>query len=183
MANQGSTHARRTWMRVLQNAMWVALLLIGSCDDSVQCHLVECLDSLSLALRPADHTWEPGSYTFEFTLDGDQYTCKAELSDSLPDSIEVDAPELSCSPRLSARFSNTACSDQPRNEDGGCASVQDRWFVYVEKAGTPKALNVSVQRDDASIFVIEQRVTYPEFEPNGPGCGVCRQQRLDFEIE
>jgi hypothetical protein len=162
---------------------WIGLLLLGGCDDPLQCHAVLCTDALGLSLRPADHIWEPGSYTFEFTLGRDRHTCTVELSGELPDSIEVDQPKLSCSPRLSAWFSGTTCDEQPLTEDGGCASVRDRWFVHVEKAGTPQDLKVHVKRDDASILEVEQQVTYQESEPNGPGCGICRGRQLDFALE
>lgn len=175
---------KRVWVTVaVLHNLSVGLLLLGSCDDALQCHAVLCQDSLSLSLRPADHTWESGSYTFEFTLDRDQHTCKVELSGALPDIIEAGQPELSCSPRLSAWFSNATCSEQTWNDPGGCAPVRDRWLVRVDKAGTPKDLKVRVQRDDASILEVEQRVTYLEDEPNGPGCGVCRQRHLEFEVD
>jgi hypothetical protein len=122
------------------------------------CTEIGCADGLTISLKKASGSWEPGMYSVEIDADGKKIACTTQipLSGASPSSCDDAAVLL-----------GTSGSALPASEHG----LSDLIFH-----SAPKQVSVTVSRDGAMLATKDFTPTYQKSQPNGPDCEpICNQ--------
>lgn len=152
---------------LIRYAILCFLLLAGSAQAEQACTEIGCVDGLTVSIPP-DYPWQPGDYTFDFTVDGKPLHCKGSL------------PLASCENR------NITCDgDGVMIMESGCALPKDTHeFGDIMLETGPSALALTITRNGETIAKGNWQVRYNTSQPNGAGCGpVCRQATVNLDIK
>jgi hypothetical protein len=151
----------------------------GACSD------VGCNDEASFTLRAPENHWDDGAYSLEIRFDDADYQCAFMVPDDLP-STGIDRA-LDCMPFLDAYLTPERKCETQKNgnsESVTCTPVPDQYYVQASVVGTPRTLNVALQRNGSALLVDTRTLSYSATQPNGPDCGpTCRQASSEFTLE
>lgn len=156
-------------MRAMRTIFGLLLCLsLGSCskdqpaskgpgpgDGSVACTTLGCINGLQISLEKAT-AWAPGKYSFVFDLDGTAVTCKGEL----PLKNCEAGPSLTCDPAGKVQIGESGCALAPEAQG----------FADIQIGGSPRAVAITVLKDDQPLQEVKLTPTYAESRPNGEGC-------------
>jgi len=127
---------------------------LAGCELGHACNLMLPLCALRIDL--AHEAWEPGSYSFRFSLDGEHAHCDVELF-----ADPATLPEVDCSNPELASVTPFAFHDLQRTPEA--------LYAY----GSPREAHVIVEREGVEIASGSFHPRYEVSEPNGEGCGDC----------
>jgi hypothetical protein len=132
------------------------------------CTMIGCIDGLRAELKKAT-PWQPGSYTFNFELDGESVECKG----ALPLKACEAGPSLSCSADAGVQIGESGCA-LPAAQHG---------FSDIQFSGSPKQVRLTISQDDKPLHSADLTPEYITSKPNGEGCEpTCRSARAEIAI-
>jgi hypothetical protein len=110
-----------------------------------------------------DHeTWESGTYEFLLSADGETSTCTVGLPLAGLDTIECSNPDLEVGWTDSAWSGARPSGSSPQH------------LVFHD---TPKVAEIAIVYEGREVARKSFRPDYVKTEPNGEGCGICRNAR------
>jgi hypothetical protein len=142
-----------------------------------------CFDGVNFIIGPASGDLIAGTHTITVEADGNVMTCTFDYPlVSLPgggsEPIECQnglsvtiAPLQSCVEEKSKESTSYTCTPIPN-------SNQERIFFR----GTPNQISVAQSVDGSLILNQTITPTYIASEPNGQGCGICRQAKVEWTL-
>jgi hypothetical protein len=143
--------------------MIFALLLActdGSDSIGDACTEMGCIDGLTVSFDPP--LTGKGTYTFDVTVEGTAYSCDATIP------LEGASTVCDTGGVVSIFLSGTELDPSEQSLPG----------LHVE--GTPKSVQIQVQRDGAPVADADLSPKYQVVQPNGPDCEpTCHSAAVD----
>jgi hypothetical protein len=175
---------------------WVFVAIVGglalyrgaACVLPHGCTEIGCADGVFADLAFADHRWPDGAYEIEIALDDVTHACSFSWPEAQPARGSVSS--LRCEP-ADAAFSiaitqQAECTEQ-RTADAvsqSCQPLEGQYSLQLSAFGTPKRMQVRVERDGALVAERDLTLTYTASRPNGPDCEpVCRQSSHEIRLD
>lgn len=144
-------------LAVLTAAATAAVLALSGCDVGMACNAMAPYCALTVELDHVD--WEPGDYVFEASDGKEVYRCTATLPDP-------DGSSWKCESLLWGRH---VFDEGPHPSTLALRS-------------TPSKTTVRVLYGDQEIASKTFKPSYKETEPNGDGCGICKNANAKLEF-
>lgn len=136
-----------------------AVFLSGCGDEKEQrCNLMWPRCELSVALVPT--AWEPGEYVFEATGNGETHRCAVSLPASTRESWDCSGTRLGPS---------RAWEVEPYPSS-----------IALDRSSGAVAVRILYQGQEIASETFQPR--YKESEPNGEGCGICKNAEVTMEF-
>ncbi|WP_373045919.1 hypothetical protein [Vulgatibacter sp.] len=136
----------------------VAAAASGCGGQSCNAMLPYC--ALDVAL--VHQSWEPGAYTFRFSLDGEHVRCTADLPLAEGETLACDSDKV------------TSPGWGPHHRAAG------EWHAVLSITGSPSEVHILVEREGVEIGSTSIHPHYETTEPNGEGCGTCKNDDAIF---
>lgn len=142
-----------------------AILVVAGCgDDEAPTALLCSLNYVPCYLHVdlVSDVWEAGTY--RFVLRGDAYSavCVGEVAQ--------EADQMSCTSEAVKAY---AVRDEAR---------VPVWQALVRFEFSPREVEITVIKDDVELGSRSFRPRYEETEPNGKGCGICRNATVSLDF-
>lgn len=135
-------------------------------SEPTACTEIGCTDGLVIAVTPMS-SWPHGAYRFTIDADGTTITCTGALP--LPD---CGTPAMTCD------------AGGVGIGESGCALPDgEHAFSDIVFASSPKAVTLTVTRDDQPLATQSWTPTYVTSQPNGPDCPpTCTGARVQLAL-
>jgi hypothetical protein len=145
-----------------KRALWLASLWLtlsgcglvfgdNTCEDG-------CAHEVQGSLRSQSGAWGPGSYRFEFSLDGSPLSCTLDVAADAT-GMAIDAQGCSA---------------------GLALSLQNDGHFEFSAQGQPANFGLVVTRDSEEVFTVDEKLKWRKWGPEGADCGRCETDRLNF---
>lgn len=145
----------------------VALLfvMVSPAQAQMACTQIACMDGLTIDV-PLEYQWQPGSYVFDFTLDGKPVRCSGSL------------PLKSCE-----QHSLTCSAEGVMIMESGCALPDGHGFGMISIGSGPASAALSITHNGKTIAQGSWKPTYQSAQPNGQQCEpTCRQATVTLGL-
>jgi len=176
--------ASRRALRVL--CLGAGLAFAGNACLGQTCTLVGCSDGAYIDVG-REGAWREGSYTLEFSIDGEPHSCDFVVPDALPSRGQatlLDCGEGSEVELWQSLTCTSVVSHDGNSGSGSCTPIADEYQLSLELQGNPKTVSISLSRDGQPLLSDSRDPKYEPSYPNGPDCGEgCRQGGYDLIFE
>lgn len=147
-------------------AVVLVTLLVGACTKDQagpsgpagkMCTEIGCVNGLRIALEKAT-PWAAGNYVFAFDVEGTKITCRGALPLKACDA----GPSLQCDPGDRVQIGESGCALE--------AAAQGFADIHFMGGAPPRAVELTIIKDDQPLHTAELSPTYKTTQPNGAGC-------------
>jgi hypothetical protein len=167
----------------------IALLLttglaVAGCEGITHsCTLIGCLDGLGIEVRSGQGGLADGRYALDLTAQ-QAHACTFTVPDDLP--ARGSAHQVECTPELDVLLQGASvCMEQRRGNavSESCTPVAGQFVLQARVQGTPRSVELRVDRDGTTLFAQTLTPAYETTHPNGPDCEPeCRVASLEVTL-